>query len=45
MSEYKLLVVDIDGTIIDRKGAISDADRQALAAAAAWRMAAEDTVL
>ena len=34
MPEYKLLVVDIDGTIIDRKGAISDADRAALAAAA-----------
>jgi len=35
MPDYKLLVVDIDGTIIDKRGAISDADRDALAAAAA----------
>jgi hypothetical protein len=31
MSEYKLLVVDVDGTIVDGNGAISDADEKALA--------------
>lgn len=31
MSVYKLLVVDVDGTIVDGKGAISDADEKALA--------------
>jgi hypothetical protein len=35
MSEYKLLVVDIDGTIVDGNGAISDEDEKALAGAAA----------
>ncbi len=35
MSEYKLLVIDLDGTIIDINGAISDEDRAALAQAAA----------
>ncbi len=35
MSDYKLLVVDIDGTIVDRNGAISDDDEKALAGAAA----------
>lgn len=31
MSDYKLLVVDIDGTIVDGNGVISDADEKALA--------------
>jgi Cof subfamily protein (haloacid dehalogenase superfamily) len=31
MPDYKLLVVDIDGTIVDRNGAISDEDEKALA--------------
>lgn len=35
MSEYKLLVVDIDGTIMDGNGAISDEDKAALAAVVA----------
>jgi len=35
MSEYKLLVVDVDGTILDSNGAISDEDKAALAGAAA----------
>jgi Cof subfamily protein (haloacid dehalogenase superfamily) len=35
MPKYKLLVVDIDGTIIDINGAISDEDKTALAAASA----------
>jgi Cof subfamily protein (haloacid dehalogenase superfamily) len=33
--EYKLLVVDIDGTIVDKNGDISDEDKKALAEAAA----------
>ncbi len=33
--EYKLLVVDIDGTIVDKNGDISDEDKKALAVAAA----------
>ncbi len=35
MSKYKLLVIDVDGTIIDKSGAISNEDRVALAGAAA----------
>ena len=35
MSEYKLLVVDLDGTLVDGNGAISDEDEKALAGAAA----------
>lgn len=35
MSDYKLLVVDVDGTIVDRNGAISDEDEKALAGVAA----------
>ena len=35
MSKYKLLVVDIDGTIVDGNGAISAEDEKALAGAAA----------
>lgn len=34
-TEYKLLVVDIDGTIVDKNGDISDEDKKALAQAAA----------
>ncbi len=30
---YKLLVVDIDGTLLDKNGAISDEDKKALARA------------
>jgi len=35
MAKYKLLVVDIDGTLVDKHGAISDEDKRALASAAA----------
>lgn len=35
MTEYKLLVIDLDGTIIDGNGAISDEDEKALAMVAA----------
>ncbi len=35
MSKYRLLVIDIDGTLVNRDGDISDRDRQALAQAAA----------
>jgi len=35
MPEYKLLVIDLDGTIIDINGAISDEDKAALAGASA----------
>ena len=34
MAKYKLLVIDLDGTLVNRQGEISDADKQALAAAA-----------
>ena len=35
LAKYRLLVIDIDGTLVNRDGAISDRDRQALAQAAA----------
>jgi Cof subfamily protein (haloacid dehalogenase superfamily) len=35
LANYKLLVIDLDGTLVNRKGEISEADKQALAAAAA----------
>ncbi|TFG44985.1 MAG: HAD family phosphatase, partial [Dehalococcoidia bacterium] len=33
--KYELLVVDIDGTLVDARGRISDADKKAIAAARA----------
>ena len=35
LTDYKLLVLDVDGTLVNRKGAVSAADRAALRKAAA----------